>query len=110
MTGHRALELNDANFITEVLESDQPVLIDFWAPWCGPCKAMSTIVDEIADEYGGEVKVLKVNVDDAPQAAARFGDSSIPNFTVVKDGEVKAQLAGVRPKQVLVDAFKPHLN
>ena len=102
--------VTDTNFEAEVLHADRPVLIDFWAPWCGPCKAMSPIVDEIADEYGGEVKVLKVNVDDAPQAAVRFGVSSIPNFTVVKDGDVKAQLAGVRPKQVLVDAFKPHLN
>ncbi len=102
--------VTDTNFEAEVLHADRPVLIDFWAPWCGPCKAVSPTVEEIADEFGGEVKVLKVNIDDAPQAATRFDVSSIPNFAIVKDGQIKTQLAGVRPKQALMDAFKPYLN
>ena len=102
--------VTDANFDAEVMHADQPVLIDFWAPWCGPCKAMSPVVTEIADEFGDEVKVIKVNIDDAPKAATQFGVSSIPNLTIVKDGQVKAQLTGARPKQALVNALQPHLN
>lgn len=105
-----AIDCNDTNFESEALNSDVPVLVDFWAPWCGPCKAMSPIIDEIANEYAGRLTVLKVSIDDAPGAAAKFGVTSIPNFSVVKDGEIKTQLAGVRPKQALIAAFSPHLN
>ena len=105
-----AIDCNDADFTSEVPEAKGPVLVDFWAPWCGPCKAMSPTIEEIAVEYAGRLKVLKVNVDDAPQAAAKFGVGSIPNFTVFEGGQVKTQLEGVRPKQALVDAFTPHLS
>jgi len=103
-----AIAVNDANFQSEVLESDLPVLVDFWAPWCGPCKAMSPVVDAIAQEYAGNVKVVKVDVDEAPRAAANYGVVSIPTFLVIQAGKVKNQFTGVRPKQALVDAIKPY--
>ncbi len=105
-----ARSCDDANFETEALQADVPVLVDFWAPWCGPCKAMSPIVEAIAEEYAGRVKVLKVNVEDAPEAAARFGVSSIPNIMVLQGGTVKVRLTGVRPKKAMVDAITPYLR
>ena len=101
---------NDATFDSEALQSELPVLIDFWAPWCGPCRALSPIVDEIAREYDGRLKVVKVDVHQAPRAAARFGVSSIPNVVVIHKGAVKAQLPGLRTKQSLVDAVEPYLS
>jgi len=103
-------DVRDANFESEVLKSELPVLVDFWAPWCGPCKAMSPVVEAIADEYAGQVKVVKVNIDDAPLAAVKYGVTSIPTFTVFQDGKPKTQFTGARSKQVLVNAFKPYLN
>ena len=103
-------QVDDANFQTEVLDSQQPVLVDFWAPWCGPCKALAPIVDEIAKEYDGRLKVVKVDVGQAPNAAAKYGVSSIPNVVVIDRGEVKTQLPGLRPKQELIDAIQPYLN
>jgi len=105
-----ATAVSDANFESEVLESELPVLVDFWAPWCGPCKAMSPVVEAIADEYVGQVKVVKVDVDDAPLAAATHGVVSIPTFMVFQDGKPETQFTGARSKQVLVNAFKPYLN
>ena len=105
-----AIACDDAKFDSEVLGSDLPVLVDFWAPWCGPCKAMSPVVDALADEYRGKLKVVKLQVEDAPQAAAQYGVTAIPSFMVVHDGEVKTQFTGARPKQILVDAFKPYLK
>lgn len=101
------IAVNDANFQSEVLESNLPVLVDFWAPWCGPCKAMSPVVDAIADEYAGKVKVVKVDIDDAPQAAAKYAVFSIPTFVVIQAGAVKSQFTGLRSKQALLEAVKP---
>ena len=94
--------LTNQNFEREVMQSDIPVLVDFWAVWCGPCKMLSPIVSEIAEEYAGKVKVGKVNVDDEPALAGRFGISSIPTLILFKNGEQAAVSVGVRPKEELV--------
>jgi thioredoxin 2 len=92
------VELTDANFDTVALASDLPLLVDFWAPWCGPCRAMSPVVDEIAKEYEGKAKVVKVNVDDNADIPGQFNVMSIPTFIVFKDGSPVAQIVGGRPK------------
>jgi thioredoxin 1 len=101
-------ELNavtDATFDQEVLKSDLPVLIDFWAPWCGPCKAIAPVVEELSKEYAGKLKVVKMNVDDNPNTPARYGVRGIPNLIVFKGGEVKDQIVGAVPKAQLVKAI-----
>ena len=85
------------------MHSDKPVLIDFWAPWCGPCRMLSPTISEIAEEYEGKVKVGKVNVDEEGDLAAMFGVSSIPMLVVVKDGKITNTSVGVRPKRQIVD-------
>ena len=91
------------NFEQEVLRSDKPVLIDFWASWCGPCRMLSPVISEIAEEYGDKVKVCKVNVDDEGELAASFNVMSIPTLVVVKDGKVTNSAVGVRPKAQIVE-------
>ncbi|MEO2167550.1 MAG: thioredoxin [bacterium] len=97
-------EITDATFDAEVLQSGVPVLIDFWAPWCGPCRAIAPLVDELAGEYEGKLKVVKMNVDDNPLTPARFGVRGIPNLIVFKGGTVHEQIIGAVPKQKLTDA------
>ena len=92
------ITITNDNFETEVLASEKPVLLDFWAPWCGPCRMIGPIVDEIADEQDA-VRVGKVNVTDAPELAARFGVMSIPLLVLVKNGETIAQSEGFKPNQ-----------
>ncbi|HJU27673.1 MAG TPA: thioredoxin [Candidatus Binataceae bacterium] len=104
MAGANVTHVTDANFEAEVLKSSTPVLVDFWAPWCGPCRAIAPIVDEIAGEYAGRLKVVKVNVDDNPMAPARFGVRGIPNLLIIRDGQVKDQIVGAVPKPHLVRA------
>ena len=96
--------VTDANFEQEVLKSSIPVLIDFWAPWCGPCKAIAPIVDELAKDYAGKLKVVKLNVDDNPETPARYGVRGIPNLLIIRDGQVKDQIVGAVPKGHLVKA------
>jgi thioredoxin len=104
MASDKVTHVTDANFETEVLKSGQPVLVDFWAPWCGPCRAIAPFVDQLADEYAGRLKVVKINVDDNPQTPARFGVRGIPNLVIIKGGQVKEQIVGAVPKANLVRA------
>ncbi len=103
--GANTKEFTDDNFQAEVLESTQPVLVDFWAPWCGPCRMIAPLVEELATEYSGSVKVGKVNVDDSPNAAGQYGVSSIPTLMIFKGGEVVDRFVGVQPKSRLQSAI-----
>jgi len=94
-------EINDDNFSAEVLEASEPVLVDFWAPWCGPCRQLAPIVEELAAENDGSVKVAKLNVDEASKTAQDFGISSIPTLLLFKGGEVQERIIGVKPKAKL---------
>ena len=96
--------VTDANFDQEVLKSDKAVLIDFWATWCAPCRAIAPLIDELAGEYAGRLKVVKINVDDNPETPARYGVRGIPNLLIVKNGQVKEQIVGAVPKSHLVRA------
>ena len=95
--------LTKDNFTTEVLQSDQAVLLDFWAPWCGPCRMVSPIVDQVAAEVDGRAKVGKVNVDEQPELAAQFGVMSIPTLVVMKQGKAVATRVGAQSKQAILN-------
>ena len=97
------LVLSDSNFKDEVLNSNIPVLVDFWAVWCGPCRAIAPIVQEIAEEYAGKIKVAKLDVDNNPQTATNYGIRSIPTILIFKDGSVVHQIVGLVKKSVLTD-------
>lgn len=98
--------LTEQNFDAEVLQAELPVLIDFWAPWCGPCRMLAPAVAQIAEEYAGKAKVCKVNVDEAPELARRFGIMSIPTVLVFKGGQLTEKLVGLRPKAELEALLK----
>ncbi len=91
-------DVTDATFEGEVLQSDKPVLVDFWAEWCAPCRAIAPIVKELADDHGDKLKVVKVNIDESPQTPGTYGIRSIPTVLIFKDGQVVSQLTGARPK------------
>lgn len=103
-------ELTDSTFDTEVLKSPLPMLIDFWAIWCGPCRIISPVVEELAGEYDGKLRVGKVDVDSNPAIAMRYGIRSIPTLLLFKNGEVVEQIIGAVPKRVIVDKVTRHLN
>lgn len=100
------LELNGHNFAGEVLESDLPVLVDFWASWCGPCRFMAPVIDQIAEEYAGRVKVAKVNVDDNMDLARTYEVASIPTLAIFQNGQLVERLIGLRPKEEVVAALE----
>ncbi len=101
MASDAVLTLTDANFDRDVLQSDQPVLVDFWATWCAPCKAISPLIDAVAADYAGKVKVGKVNVDDNPATPGKYGVRGIPTIILFKDGKVVDQVVGAVPKSQL---------
>ena len=103
------LEVTDKNFETEVLKSDLPVLVDFWAEWCGPCKVIGPIVSEIAEELSGKLKVAKINVDDAQDLAGNFNIMSIPTLLLFKGGEAVEQIVGAVPKDQILAKVNPQL-
>ena len=104
------ITVNDENFDDEVLRSHIPVLVDFWAEWCGPCKVVGPTVEALASDYQGKVKVAKLNVDDNPEAAGRFGVRSIPTLIVFKDGEAQQTAVGVKPKGQLAELIEKVLH
>ena len=110
MASDNTLTFTDAAFDTDVVNSDQPVLVDFWAPWCGPCKAMGPTVDAIASEYAGKVKVGKLNTDDNQATAMRYSIRGIPTLLLFKGGKVVDQRVGALPKPELVKMLAPHLG
>jgi thioredoxin 1 len=104
------LHVSDETFQSEVLESDLPVLIDFWAPWCGPCRMLAPIIEELAADYDGRVVVGKVNTDENGDAPQRYGIMGIPTLIIFKDGEEVERLVGVRPKQAIVEKLDALLD
>jgi thioredoxin len=103
-------QVGDDNFDAEVIHAQLPVLIDFWAPWCGPCRAIAPLVEELAQQYEGKLKVAKMNVDENPATPSRYGVRGIPNLLLIKDGTVKDQIVGAVPKAKLVDAIEKVLR
>lgn len=103
-------DVNDDTFESEVLNASGPVLVDFWAPWCGPCRTMSPIIEEIAREHSGSVTVRKLNVDESQETAATYQVLSIPTLFIFEGGEVKKQLIGAMPKKKLLQELEPWLG
>lgn len=104
------IEGTDQNFNNEVLESEKTVLVDFWAPWCGPCRMVAPVVEEIANDYNGALKVVKLNTDENYSTASRYGIMSIPTLGIFKNGKMVASVVGAVPKQHLVSKINPYME
>jgi thioredoxin 1 len=104
-----AAQVTDSTFKQEVLESQVPVLVDFWAPWCGPCRMVAPVVDEIAQQYDGQIKVVKVNTDENPSVASQYGIRSIPTLMIFKDGQRVDMVVGAVPKTTLANTLEKYL-
>lgn len=102
--------ISDASFDTEVVASDQPVLVDFWAEWCGPCRMIAPILENIADEYAGSLKVAKLDVDRNPETMTKFGVQSIPTMILFKNGQPVERIVGYMPKERLLTKVRPHIS
>jgi thioredoxin 1 len=109
MASDAILEVTDGNFDQAVLKSDQPVMVDFWAAWCGPCKALAPIVDEVASAYNGKVRVGKMDVDRNPSTPQRYGVRGIPTLLIFKDGQVQEQIVGYVARDVIEKALNKHV-
>jgi thioredoxin 1 len=106
MASPNVINITSANFDQEVLKAAEPVLVDFWAPWCGPCKMIAPVLDEIADANAGKFKICKLNVDDEPALAGQFGIRAIPALIFFKGGQPQAQMTGLQGKQSLIDKLQ----
>ncbi|HWE29088.1 MAG TPA: thioredoxin [Polyangia bacterium] len=109
MASDKIANVTDASFESDVLKSSQPVLIDFWATWCGPCRAIAPVVEQLAGEYAGKVKVVKVNIDENPKTPTQYDVRSIPTLLMFKDGKVVGQIVGAVPKPKIEELVKKAL-
>jgi thioredoxin 1 len=105
----QVVEVNDNNFSMEVLQAREPVLVDFWAEWCAPCRMMTPVIETLADQYSGRAQVVKVNVDDNPNTAQRFGIKGIPTFIVFKDGKEEERLVGATTQEAIARMIEKHI-
>ena len=103
-------EVRDGNFAEAVLESEQPVLVDFWAQWCGPCRSLAPIVDALAEQYAGTARIMKLNVDDNPEVVSRYQVQAIPTLILFRDGEEKQRMVGVSRKEIIAKAIDAHVG